>query len=137
MMIEVLTAMWKKTWFCFFSILGNYYNSEINRKGLMYLDRSFHVRRAHTEFCNFWWHLRFCFGNFYICCLNLNVICYDTMWNKNWYCFFFFHLTYNFHDNIYNFTKSHVNRTIFQYYDYNYNGIMTEIVIFPLAESSV
>ena len=51
--------------------------------------------------------------------------------------FFFFHLTYNFHDNIYNFTKSHVNRTIFQYYDYNYNGKMTEIVIFPLAESSV
>jgi len=50
---------------------------------------------------------------------------------------FFSHLTYNFHDNIYNFTKLYVNRTIFQYYDYNYNGKMTEIVIFPLAESSV
>ena len=51
--------------------------------------------------------------------------------------FFFSHLTYNFHDNTYNFTKLYVNRTIFQYYDYNYNGKMTEIVIFPLAESSV
>ena len=50
---------------------------------------------------------------------------------------FFFYLTYNFHDNIYNFTKLYVNITSFQYYDYNYNGKMTEIVILPLAESSV
>ncbi len=50
---------------------------------------------------------------------------------------FFFHLTYNFHDNINNFTKLYVNITSFQYYDYNYNGKMTEIVILPLAESSV
>jgi hypothetical protein len=49
----------------------------------------------------------------------------------------FFHLTYNFYDNIYNFTKLYVNITSFQYYDYNYNGKMTEIVILPLAESSV
>jgi hypothetical protein len=49
----------------------------------------------------------------------------------------FFHLTYNFHDNIHNFTKLYVNITSFQYYDYNYNGKMTEIVILPLAESSV
>ena len=130
MIIEVLTAIWKKKLILFFFYL---------RKLLQLWDLI--ALSAYVEL------IQNCAIFDDICVivlvtfiivtgLNLNVICYDTMWNKNWYCFFS-HLTYNFHDNIYNFTKLYVYRTIFQYYDYNYNGKMTEIVIFPLAESSV
>ena len=57
----------------------------LDRKGLLYLDRSFRVRRAHTELCDFF---------VYLCVFVLGTLIYDTgtystvigynsMWNKN------------------------------------------------------
>jgi hypothetical protein len=57
----------------------------LDRKGLLYLDRFFCVRRAHTELCDFGGYLCvFVLGTLiYVTGPNLTVIGYDSMWNKN------------------------------------------------------